>query len=44
MSIFAVPQRRPAARFNDHELRELERIIEESQPTILEAWNGHFGN
>jgi hypothetical protein len=31
-------------RFSDHELRELERIIEENQPKILEAWNGHFGN
>ena len=29
-------------RFGDHELRELERIIEENQQNILEAWNDHF--
>jgi hypothetical protein len=31
-------------RFSDHELRDLEKTIEEHQPRILEAWNAHFGN
>jgi hypothetical protein len=31
-------------RFGDHELRELQRALEEYQPRILEAWNDHFGN
>jgi hypothetical protein len=31
-------------RFGDHELRELQRTVEENQPRILEAWNEHFGN
>jgi hypothetical protein len=31
-------------RFNDHELREIERIVERNLPRILEAWNEHFGN
>jgi hypothetical protein len=31
-------------RFGDHELLELQRIIEENQPSILEAWNEHFGD
>ena len=31
-------------RFSDHELRELQRTVEENQPRILEAWNEHFGN
>jgi hypothetical protein len=31
-------------RFGDHELRDLERIVVDNQPRILEAWNEHFGN
>jgi len=31
-------------RFSDHELRELERILEDRQTRVLEAWNEHFGN
>jgi len=31
-------------RFSDHELRELQRIVEENLARILEAWNEHFGN
>ena len=31
-------------RFSDHELREIEGIVEENQPRILEAWNEHFGD
>ena len=31
-------------RFSDRELRELQTIVEENHPRILEAWNEHFGN
>jgi hypothetical protein len=31
-------------RFSDHQLRELEKAVEENQPKFLEAWNEHFGN
>jgi len=31
-------------RFSDHELRALQRIVEENEQDVLEAWNEHFGN
>jgi hypothetical protein len=31
-------------RFSDHELRAIQRTLEENQPRILEAWNEHFGD
>lgn len=31
-------------RFSDHELRELDKIVEEHQEKILEAWHEHFDN
>jgi len=31
-------------RFSDHELRTLQRTVEENQPRILEAWNEHFSH
>jgi hypothetical protein len=31
-------------RFNDHELRSLQKLVEENQDRILEAWNEHFSN
>ncbi len=31
-------------RFSDHELRELQKTVEENQSKILEAWNEHFSN
>ena len=31
-------------RFDDHELRELQRTVEENRLRILEAWNEHFGD
>ena len=31
-------------RFPDRELRELQRIVEANEETILEAWNEHFGD
>ncbi len=31
-------------RFSDHELRELERIVEQNLAHILESWDEHFGN
>jgi len=31
-------------RFSDHELRALQKIVEENEQDVLEAWNEHFGN
>ena len=31
-------------RFRDHELRRIERIIQERENLILEAWHGHFSD
>jgi hypothetical protein len=31
-------------RFNDHDLLALQRIVEENEGRILEAWHEHFGN
>ena len=33
-----------SSRFNDHELREIERVVEEQQTRILEEWDGYFGH
>jgi hypothetical protein len=30
--------------FGDHELRQIQRIIEEQEARISEVWNEHFGN
>lgn len=30
--------------FSDHELRSLQKIVEESRARVLEAWNEHFGH
>jgi hypothetical protein len=30
--------------FGDHELRDLQRIAEEIEPRVLEAWHEHFGH
>ncbi len=30
--------------FSGHELRTIERIAQDNQPLLLEAWNGWFGN
>lgn len=29
--------------FSPHELRRIQRLIEEQQETLLEAWNDHLG-
>lgn len=29
-------------RFSDHELRSLQKMVEENRDKILEAWNEHF--
>ena len=29
-------------RFNDHELRSVQKLVEENQERILEAWNEYF--
>jgi hypothetical protein len=31
-------------RFDDHELREIQRTVEGNQPRFLEAWYEHFGH
>lgn len=31
-------------RFRDHELGRIERIIQEREDLILEAWHGHFSD
>ena len=30
-------------RFPDHELQRLQKLVEDNQEKILEAWNEHFG-
>ncbi|MCY7273427.1 MAG: DUF4160 domain-containing protein [Phormidesmis sp. CAN_BIN44] len=30
--------------FSAKELRKLQTIVEENQQTLLEGWNGHFGD
>lgn len=30
--------------FSAKELRKLQKIVEENQKTLAEAWNGYFGN
>jgi predicted nucleotidyltransferase len=30
--------------FSAHELRRIQRLIEEHQPTLMEAWNEHFAS
>ena len=30
--------------FRPHELRELERLVNERRATLLEAWNGYHGD
>jgi hypothetical protein len=30
--------------FGDHELRRLQKLIEEHRDRMLEAWNEHFGH
>ena len=30
--------------FNDHELRELQRIVEKNRDFFLEVWDEYFGN
>jgi len=31
-------------RFSDHELRRLQKIVEDNRERILEAWNEHFSH
>jgi hypothetical protein len=31
-------------RFPDHELRTIQKLVEENRETILEAWHEHFDN
>jgi len=31
-------------RFSDHELQKLQKLVEENQEKILEAWNEHFSH
>jgi hypothetical protein len=33
-----------SGRFGSRELREVERMIVEHEPRLLEAWNEHFGD
>jgi hypothetical protein len=30
--------------FSDHELRTVQKMVEENRDRILEAWNEHFGH
>ena len=31
-------------RFSDHELRTIQRLVEENKDRMLEAWNEHFNH
>ena len=39
----APPRLQRYKRFARHELRSIERLIEENQESLMEAWNEYFG-